>query len=401
MQGLPAIPEGYSYDFANSHALSILSVEKGALATRNGTGYRVLVLDPRTQVMSLDVLKRIRDLVNAGATVIGAKPRTSPSLADDKTEFRAIADTVWGSADATGERMVGAGRVMNGMRLAEAFAKLSIAPDFSYRKPTTDSKVVFVHRRLDDGELYFVNNRQARAESIEASFRVTGKQPELWRADIGSIEPVSYRIEGDRTVVPLPLDASDAVFVLFRKPATQSLMQLPARVRTNLMTLDGPWQLRFSTGQGAPAQAVFEQLVSWTQHTHPGIKYYSGSATYSRGLRVPKAWLDASPRIELDLGAVRNLAEVIVNGESIGVLWKAPFRIDISDAVRPGENTLEIRVTNTWVNRLIGDKQPGAKPYAYATFDPYNADSRMLESGLLGPVRVTAVTAGALRVRVR
>jgi hypothetical protein len=158
-----------------------------------------------------------------------------------------------------------------------------------------------------------------------------------------------------------------------------------------LAGLDDSWQVHFAAGQGAPESVRFSELSSWTQHPEDGIKYYSGTAVYLHSLNVTKEWLGRSQRIELDLGAVRNLAEVLVNGKSLGVLWKAPFRIDITDALHAGENQLQVRVTNTWVNRLIGDKQPGAQRYAFTTFDPYAATSPLLESGLLGPVSLNAV----------
>jgi hypothetical protein len=150
--------------------------------------------------------------------------------------------------------------------------------------------------------------------------------------------------------------------------------------------------VRFSSDQGAPAITSFEKLHSWTESAHSSIKYYSGTATYARTIHVPASWMTTGAGIELDLGVVKNLADVRVNGELLGNLWKPPFRIDITSALRPGANRVEVRITNTWVNRLIGDKQPGVKPYAYATFDPYKVDSTLLPSGLLGPVALLKVS---------
>jgi Glycosyl hydrolases family 2, sugar binding domain len=107
---------------------------------------------------------------------------------------------------------------------------------------------------------------------------------------------------------------------------------------------------------------------------------------------VNKSWLRKRSRVRLDLGSVKNLAEVSVNGKSLGVLWKTPFAIDITDNVRAGDNRLEVKITNLWPNRMIGDKQPGAQRIAYATFDPFKADSPLLPSGLLGPVTLAQVT---------
>jgi hypothetical protein len=192
--------------------------------------------------------------------------------------------------------------------------------------------------------------------ATEASFRVRGRIPQLWHADTGRIEPVSYQIVGEHTILPLQLDPFEALFVVFRKPAEKGQVQVPAVSRSLFGSLDGPWQAHFAAGQGAPASAQFSELAPWAQRPEDGIKYYSGTAVYLHSLEVPKQWLGQSQRIELDLGAVKDLAEVLVNGKSLGVLWKAPFRIDISDALHTGDNQLQVRVTNTWVNRVIGDK---------------------------------------------
>jgi hypothetical protein len=393
-QSLPPIPEGYNFDFANLQTLSLLSVRDDELVTQSGMRYRVLALDPRARIMSLPVLIRLRDLVDAGAILVAAKPLASPSLADDSVTFRSIADTLWGAGvnGSGGAHSIGKGRIISDSSLADALNSSGVQPDFSYTKPAADSKLWFVHRHLSDGDLYFVNNRQPRAETIDASFRITGKAPELWRADTGRREPISYRSANGRTTVQLALEPADAVFVVFRKDATEPTRTIAQPVREPLRTLDGPWELRFPTGQAAPTSIEVAKLESWTDNTDPGVKYFSGTADYSLGLNIPSSWLQPPLRIEIDLGSVKNLAEVCINGKSLGVLWKYPFRLDITDALRVGANRLEVKVTNAWVNRLIGDQQPGSKQYAYASFDPYKADSPLLESGLLGPVRLIRKT---------
>jgi hypothetical protein len=354
--------------------------------------YRLLALDPRVRLMSLDVLKQIAELAAAGATIVGDKPQSTPSLADSATAFQALADALWGSRVA-GEHRYGKGRVLSGKALPDAIRDLKLIPDFSYSKPADDTTLRFVHRRLTDGDLYFVNNRQDRPERIEARFRVSGYAPELWHADSGVVEPASYRHEGDHTIVPLALDAHDAVFLVFRKRTQQRQRTVAEPTRQQLATLTGPWQVHFQPGRGAPDQATFTELGSWSSNSNPGIKYFSGTASYEQSLSASASWFVKGQRLEIDLGAVKNLAEVLVNGKSAGILWKAPFRIDITDLLRPGANRLAIRATNLWQNRLIGDQQPGATPVAFTTFTPYGADSPLLDSGLLGPVAILRVTA--------
>ena len=392
--GLPSVPAGYAYDFANPHALTLLSVQDGALTTKSGMRYRVLALDPRTRWMSLDVLRHIASLVRDGATVVGDKPLNTPSLADDAVDFHRLATAVWGDANAAESHVYGKGRVIHATTLARALTELGVAPDFSYSKPAADAELVYVHRRLDDGELYYVSNRKAAGLSVEASFRVTGKAPELWYADTGRRVPASYRTEAGRTIVPLQLEAQDAVFVVFREPSMVTERHVPIPTRHAVATLDGPWRLTFQPGRGAPLATVFPDLASWTTNNDPGIKYFSGTAAYHRTLNAQRAWLDGGSHVELDLGAVKSLAEVFVNGRSLGVLWKHPYRIDLTDALKVGANDLEIRVTNLWPNRMIGDKQPGAAKITFATLDPYKPESPLLESGLLGPVRLLSVNTG-------
>ena len=383
------MPPGYNFDFADLQALSLLSVSDSALTTKSGMRYRVLALDPRTRSMSLPALTRLSDLVQAGATLIGEKPNSTPSRADDSALFRTKVDALWGPGpDGTpGERRVGSGRVINRAGLP-SLQSLGVAPDFSIQPVSADSKVLFVHRHLRDGDLYFVNNRLGRPERFEASFRVAGKAPELWHADTGRMEPASYRILDGRTIVPLSLDAAEAIFVVFRKSASQPSVTLAPLARAALTTLNGAWTVTFPAGRAAPPTQQFANLESWTKSSDPGIKYFSGSARYAHSLEIPSKWLRKQHRVELNLGSVKNLAAVWINGKSLGVLWKPPFRIEVTDALHAGSNRLEVEVTNTWVNRLVGDKQPGSPHFAMTTFDPYRADSALLDSGLLGPVQL-------------
>lgn len=160
---------------------------------------------------------------------------------------------------------------------------------------------------------------------------------------------------------------------------------MPHASRVGLAEIGGPWRVSFPPALGGPSEAWFETLQSWSENTDAGIRYFSGTASYATTFKVARSWLER-PRLEIDLGAVKNVAEIRVNGQSAGITWKAPFRVDVTELVKPGVNALEVRVTDLWVNRLIGDQQPGATPVAMTTFNPYRADSPLLPAGLLGPV---------------
>ena len=246
-----------------------------------------------------------------------------------------------------------------------------------------------MHRKITGGDLYWVSHRNDRAEDVEATFRVQGKAPDIWHADTGVIEPASYRIANGRTTVPLHLEANDAVFVVFRKAATTPSRTVPQRVETDLGSLEGPWQVGFQPDRGAPASITLDRLSSWSDSADTGVKYFSGTGTYSKTIQAPAAWFQGGAQLWLDLGNVKNIAEVAVNGKPLGIVWKAPFRVNATGALKPGANALEVKVTNLWVNRLIGDQQEGVtRKFTYTAQQFYRADSPLLPSGLIGPVRM-------------
>jgi hypothetical protein len=383
----PDIPAGYGFDYINADALiHELSVKDGRLVTKGGMEYRVLGLDPYSRHMSLPVLRAIHALVRDGAVVAGPKPVDDPSLADDQAEFQRLANELFG--DGSGVHNVGKGKVYAGQGLTEAFSAMHLAPDFDYTQPANGSHLEFVHRKLANTEIYFVDNRGDQGSKVDATFRVTGKAPELWYAETGKTKPVSYKIADGRTTVPLDLEAWGTVFVVFRKPAQSNSYTAPAPTREELGTVNGPWNVSFPPDWGAPPSITMDELASWTANSDSGVKYFSGTATYTKTLQVPSTWLSKGAKIWIDLGDVKNLAQVTINGRSLGIVWHAPYRVDATPAIKAGVNTLTIRVTNAWVNRLIGDQQPGAKQYTFTTFKPYHADSPLIPSGLLGPVTI-------------
>jgi hypothetical protein len=269
-----------------------------------------------------------------------------------------------------------------------------MAPDFDHTKPQSDTRILFVHRKLPGADIYFLDNRNDRDETVDATFRMTGKEPELWYAETGKSEPTSYQISGGRTTVPLHLEAWGTVFVVFRKPATSASHALPKKVETQLATMDGSWNVSFQPGRGAPASVTLDTLASWSDSQDRGVKYFSGIGTYTKTIQASPDWFKPGAKLWIDLGDVKNLAEVVVNGKVLGIVWHAPYRVDVTGALKPGANEITIKVTNAWVNRLIGDQQADATTkYTFADVKPYKANSALLESGLLGPVRLERVAA--------
>lgn len=402
----PEAPEGYDFDFLSTEILlDKARVENGRIVLASGMIYRVLVL-PNTDAMSERVLTKVRQLIVDGATVVGQKPTRSPGLSGGPggdARVRAMADEIWGDADGRiiFSHAYGKGFVHWNTPLAGVLASLGVTPDVQYSKPQPDSQLGAIHRRTADADIYFVTNRRDRAETFDLRLRAVGKAPEIWRAVDGSVEPAGYRADGAATTVPLQLAANESVFIVFRAP-TSALARAPVLTETSdVATVSGRWTLAFQPKLGAPPQITLDRLESWTKNDDPGVKYYGGSATYAKTLQADRAWFRPGARLMLDLGQVKDIAEVTVNGKPLGEVWTAPYRVDVTQALKPGANQISIRVTNEWTNRILGDRTlpegqrvlgPGAQQVRMGGggSTPTSAPV-LLESGLLGPVKLLSV----------
>jgi len=414
----PAPPTHYDFDYVNADVLlHNATATPGDLQLASGMRYKLLVLPNDLRLVSVPLLRSIHALVEGGAVLLGPRPEGSPSLADGANaglEVKRLADDLWGSGvEAANGHVFGKGKVYSGKSIEDVLAAEGTRTDFSwsdpenagaeipYSLPAGDSDVdlIFIHRHDSEQEIYFAATQKHHSFDVKASFRVTGKMPWLWHPESGETEPVSYAIENGQTVVPLHFDAQGSVFVVFEGNAAAPSHTVPARTLTQLGAVDGVWKLSFPPNLGAPAEADFPALIAWTASTDAGIKYFSGSATYHKQIDAPKEWFDSGARVLLDLGTVKEMAEVTINGKPVGgILWKPPFTVDVTDAIKPGANELEVKVTNLWPNRMIGDLQPGAtKTFTWTDFRPFKADSPLLESGLLGPVAVWSETRSLTR----
>jgi hypothetical protein len=371
-------PLQYGFDYINATALlNLVSVRDGKLVAPSGVEYRVLQLGGSSRMMTVAVLRRLRALVQAGLVVAGPAPIDSPSLADRQPEFLQLREQLWG-ADGSG-RKLGAGRVYGTQAIASVLEAVGVGPDVTAQPGQVGDTLLFQHRRLDAGDMYYLINRSEHAGPVEFSFRQTGKLPELWRADTGERTPLSYRVVNGRTIVPLDLRQNDALFVVFRRDTSLTAFAAPVVRSTPIARLDSGWSVSFRGKSSEPRQL---QPGSWSDSADPGIKYYSGTATYSRTLNVPAGSLGESARIVLDLGEVQDIAEVSVNGIAAGVRWTAPYRFDITSSLKPGDNSIAMKVTNRQVNGLIGAAQSGTPP----GFGGYKPSAPLRPSGVIGPV---------------
>lgn len=386
---------GYDYDVINLEALlERVNAKDGQIKLPDGTSYRVLAL-PKGNAYGLSALRKIAALAKAGATIVGPKPSTSfglPLDAADEEEFQLLADQLWGDGDDPAA-------AIPDIPAREALVDAKIGPDFdvSGLENGADEKIDFIHRRTDKADIYFVANRTAESQSFTASFRVAGRQPELWDPLTSEIHDASaFSPHNSRTDVPLSLPPHGSMFVLFRRSI--SLTAAGSAESNELLlepvtTIDAPWQVDFDPTRGGPASPVkFDQLTSWAEETDPKIKYYSGTAVYRATFDFPKT-IAANARTWLDLGEVRNVAEVRLNGQLLGTAWTDPFRVEMTGHLREGGNDLEIEVTNLWPNRLIGDEQllPDAR-LTKTNITKFTGNSPLLPSGLLGPVKILVET---------
>lgn len=380
---------GYGYDVVNAEALiNRVVVTDGKLTLPEGTRYKVLSL-PKGDTYGLAALRKIAELAALGATVVGVPPANPIGLVSEEEEqaFDRLVARLWGPEGP-----------IRSISPYDALQEAGHSPDFDHSpaaersaEPTLD----YFHRRTDNAEIYFVVNRTAEAVDAECSFRVAGPTPQLWDPVTGEISEAStFRIEGSVTRLPLSMPSHAAVFVVFRgedsaAPTRQGGPNLPRAEPYS--TLDLAWEVQFDSQLGGPEEIVMmPTLTDWSKSEVPGIKYYSGTATYSTQWILPVADLSAlaDKRCWLDLGTVFNLASVRLNGEPCGVAWTAPYQVELTGKLRE-TNHIDIEVVNLWPNRLIGDADLSESERLTKTnITKFKADTPLLQSGLLGPIKV-------------
>ncbi len=398
--------EGYDYDVVNSDViLNRMSVKDGKIVLPDGMSYSVLVL-PNQDHMPLNVLRKLEEMVQEGATVIGRKPTNVPYLnnfSQDNLDLSAITKSLWGNIDGNNQKInhYGKGRVIDGLGAREVLLNDAIEPDFSCDKQTD---IDYIHRRSGENDIYFIRNKTGEPYSGNCSFRLSEKFPEIWDPSTGSQNKIeTFNDTNGRISIRLDLAPEETVFVVFTekqrdleaaRQSTQSLIKTEE--------ISGSWRVTFPQGWGAPVETNFDQLISWTDCDDEGIKYFSGTGSYHKKISISEEEIN-NKVIELNLGEICDVAEVFLNGQSAGILWKKPYQIEITKFVHPGENDLRIEIVNQWVNRLTGDmlSEPEDRfcktNMPYVTSDDFGYDNwigdsdetfRVKTSGLLGPVSI-------------
>lgn len=374
----------FDYDVVNLEPLiERATVVDGRVALPDGVSYAALVLPPSGHY-GLDALEQIARLAAEGALVIGPKPTAPIGLSpspESAARFEQLVDRLW------------AGRRVVDLPAKEALAGRGIGPDFvGVALGDDERRLDYIHRRTADADVYFVSNWSQESIASEASFRVTGRRPELWDAIDGTIRPAdAFRQTEGRTIVPLELPAGGSVFVVFSDAIGE---EAQGDAVTNSLSLseaseiEGPWRVAFDPAWGGPGEDKFARLIDWTESQDDRIRYYSGAADYRKTFTTPAGY-QSGDRLWLDLGEVKNMARVLVNGRDLGVVWTPPFRVEVTSVVHPGANDLRVEVVNLWPNRLIGDSQlPRERSLTRTNINKFGPASQLLPSGMLGPVRL-------------
>ena len=365
-QGLPDVPDGYSYDFCSPHALlNRIGVKDGCAVTESGMCYKVIVLGEHTGVMSVEILRKLQELVSGGVFLIGKEPSRMAGLGDDAAEFERLKAYIWHS----GRANVFTGSVAEGLQCS------GVVPDFVSAAPG----IRFVHRKDGVRDIYWVRNFSGAPVDTDIVLRDV-------QGPVAVMDPVTGKpVFGVLNSGRLHLGADDALF-LVADPSAAPLAEPAPLKSSGEVALSGPWTVSFE-GLDAPAGTrEWKALASLTESDEPAVKYFSGTATYKNSFKLSRKNLPVA--LSIDLGQVGQMADVYINGEHVAFLWKAPYKATFEGGLKPGKNTIEVKVVNTWVNRLIGDAQPGVEGHSFTPVPFYQADSPLLPAGLMGPVRL-------------
>ena len=410
--------KGYDYDVIGEQAFRQVDADESGCLVKGRAPYKLLVL-PDTETMSVEMLSHIRNLVRRGASILGKRPVSVPGLADYKKrekKLSSIADELWGkeSEAPIEERRFGRGRVFTGITVEQALERMGIAPDFSMPSAGIEA----IHMSYGSDDFYFVANTSSdTVADASCIFRISGRPVEVWDPETGNRYAAQYYSTSDgRTVVHLPMPSSRSWFVVFRGEglSEQQLPLLPIhRQKFNTKSVGGSWTVSFPSYMVTDSVQVFPELISWSEHSDKDVRYFSGTACYTKTINIDQDMLTDGAELILDLGRVEVIARASLNGKQLGTVWHSPYRFDISSEAVAGENKLVVEVVNLWPNRLIGDEQlpddvgydsggtmarwpewlsnPSSRTSGRKVFSArkqWNADEPLLPSGLIGPVEL-------------
>lgn len=407
---------GYGYDCINEDALlRLASVKDGRIVLADGVSYGLLVvpgsrpMQPEGDLMNARIATQLVGLVRQGATVLIMQSANRDPGLEGRTEkdhqvrrdFAALMggafQKITGDSGTYLMKKLGKGRVIRGPFHPSSLKGLGLPPDIILNdlQGRYAPGMAWTHRVAGDSDIYFISNQCDSARTLQVSFRVAGRIPEIYNPVTGvKRQAGEWQSKGGRAVLPLAFAPGGSLFVILARPTAlaRSHQGLNWMETLRSISIRGPWELSFDIARGGPLlPVVFHALKDWSTDTAAGIRYYSGTVVY----RTHFSWKGPLPpgqRIWLSLGATRDIAEVRVNGTDCGVAWTRPYQVDITGAVLAGENSLEISVTNTWRNTLLGDRdRDSTSRVSWTTAPDYLKGMPLLPSGLLGPVSLRVI----------
>lgn len=395
----PELPIGYQFDYINAEVIvRDMTVKDGLLTLPHGTQYKILVL-PNQDTMRPEVLRKISQLVNDGAIILGPAPTRSPSLKNQPEadlQINKMVKELWGNVDGFNVkyRNHGKGMILSGMNMKEVLKLIESIEDC---KLPNDNSIHYGHRTLKNGmEIYFISNQTNQQQIFTPEFRVKNMQPELWNATTGQTRILpAFDLLPNSIAVPIKLEPYESTFIVFRDKVKKDLKSNSIEINypeAQLITeLNNNWIVAFDTKSGGPSSPVdFGSLADWTESSDDKIKYYSGTASYQNKFTVEA--ISNNEDITIDLGRLTSMGKVYINGQYAGGTWTYPYQVNITSFVQEGENTIEVKVVNNWMNRIIGDMNlPENERTTWCFVNPYNKDSTLQPSGLFGPVRVEKI----------
>ncbi len=384
----PALPAGYQFDYINAEVIMRdANVSHGRITLPHGTSYRVLVLPP-VETMRPELLEKIGRMVSDGAILLGQPPRRSPSMQNypaADAEVERMARSMWGRCfDTKGANDYGKGRIYNGCTLEEIFAEIDLEPDF---RVESGAPLLYNHRSMMGAEIYFVSNQSGAAVDATPEFRVDpALAPERWNPVDGSITSLpQFEATATGIRMPLHLEPLESCFIVFRgkgSPKAGDNNPTPA----SAVEISEPWHVAFDGKLSSPAPIEMASPADLAQNADPEIRYFSGTITYTTEFDLDDA---SAARVLLNLGRVESMAKVYVNDRYAGGAWCPPYKVDITQCVKKGRNTLRVEVVNKWVNRIVGDMQlPPEQRKISLLVNPYDASTPLPPSGLQQAVTV-------------
>jgi hypothetical protein len=385
----PPLPKGYSFDYINAEVLlNHASVKDGLLMLPDGMNYKLLVLPP-LETMRPQLLRKIKEMVSNGLVVLGPAPRRSPSMLDypkADQEVKELASGLWGDGSLACNKIEKGKVYASGENIQKVLDELGLSPDLSTANDP-NANILFIHRKLPDGEVYFISNQGEDVLKFSPSFRVSGLIPEYWSPVTGETRKLTeFSTVNTSITVPLTMQPLESAFIVFRNPGKQNLNSAPNFPEKEvLLTINGPWQVTFD-GANSPQPMQMNSLQDWTISEGKALRYFSGTAHYKTTFTMAQK---PSKPINIDLGKVMVMAKVKLNGQYIGGVWTPPYSLDIASGVKEGTNTIEVEVVNNWMNRLIGDLNlPENERTTWTIINPWNKETPLQSSGLIGPVTI-------------